>query len=408
MVYTTSSIDTFYTADTSGQPLTYSIQSEESGDYTVIYTGKAYPAPGNMNVEIPITTICRNYLDNRLPDNWTGLTEYSNTNAVVHFQLTSGSTILEDYIIRYDNTQEPWSPNTASTEQVSDHINGDLAQGMYYLNTTISTSLSGMNTAISDEYTGGEVYIQANNGKYLHPDGNNMTWSDTPITFTIDGDFPNSFRLKTTDDQRYIYTTIGDDYVMNGNSAGTSDYYKWKYQDHAIISVGKSTSQDIYSISPILDNNKVIVDSMTLPITFVPLNNTACGRYALYYLQPNGGWSQYLFTSPLSRRNDKIERLELKKASRSINLSFGRTNYVNRITRRWELVTGHITDEESWKIASYLIPSKQVYIHDLCEGFIEPVVIVDTDSDFKSYRNQKHKKYSFTITVESSRERVIQ
>lgn len=427
MQYLPSWKDSFYTLNTSGEPVTYSIQSEESGSYTVIYTGKAYPAPGESSVEIPVGKICRNYLDNLLPDNWPSVTSFDNTNAVVHFQLTTGTSILEDYIIKYDNSYEEWTPSTSTTEQVSDHIKSSLAPGMYWMNTVITSSLTSMTTLISDEYTGGEVYIRANNGKYLNTGDALDTgytwstrWTDEPQAFTIIGNFPSNFKIKAVDggfDGGYLQANDNNYGLWNDQDydGRPGKYVTWQYLNNSIISIGKSEQQgDTFSISTLTSSTEgshdevtVTLDSMTIPMNFVPVSTSGCGRFALYYLQPNGGWSQYLFPSPASMRTDDIGRNEVTKASRNTDLSFGRYDYRITVKPTWSLVTGWVDDEESYKIANWILPSRSVYLHDLCQGFIVPVRITDEQVEHKDSWNQKHRRYSYTITVESSKDKIV-
>lgn len=399
MIYLPVWKDTFYTASTSGEPLEYLIQSEESGNYTVLYTGKAYPAPGELSVSIPINRIVRDYLDNNLPDSWPSLNSYDNTNALVHFQITDGTNILEDYCIKYDWSYNEWSPSTASTEMVSDPIDSAIAEGMYKLETYITTALTSMTTSISTAYTGGEIGIMNGQGKYLNSNGYYLKWGNSPQDITLEGDYPGNFTLRFTGGG-YLYASAGDDLVHNG-SYSNNDYFKWKVIDNAIINKGKTG--ETYSISSIPDGDNVQLDTMGLPMTLVSQHTKACGRYAVYYLQPNGGWSQYLFQGKTSMRTDEIERHTLTKVSRNTDLSFSKVNYSNDIRPTFELVTGFLNEEQAWKIANYLIPSRKAYLHDLCEGWIMPVNITSDSAEYKDRGNQKHKKIFYTIQAEASK-----
>lgn len=147
---------------------------------------------------------------------------------------------------------------------------------------------------------------------------------------------------------------------------------------------------------------------------------SSCCRYALHYLNVHGAWDSLLIKGN-ARELFSVEHKEYTKGELTdidpfgqLDMRFrpagrGRVNYRNNITRKWELHTHWLTDEQSARMHNLLI-SPQVYIQDLeakdANGNyayeIIPVVISDTEMETKTYRNNGHNLVSYTINVESA------
>lgn len=126
--------------------------------------------------------------------------------------------------------------------------------------------------------------------------------------------------------------------------------------------------------------------------------------YCLYYVNAYGGWDSLLIDGNV-KQTDKITASEnyVKKA-RTNTLEFGKTKYLNTIVPSWTLHTGYLTDEQASKMF-HLIESTEVYLHNLNDDTITPVLITDTSCEYKTYSNNGKKLPSYTINVEASQEK---
>lgn len=126
-----------------------------------------------------------------------------------------------------------------------------------------------------------------------------------------------------------------------------------------------------------------------------------CGDVALYYINAAGGWDAFLITGKVLR-TDKYTQGDYYKSFDNSTIEFGKTRWLNEIRPSWELHTGWLTDEQAERLVRNLLPSTQVYLHDLNEDKYYPVNITDTQAEYKTYANQGNKLVAYTIKVEGS------
>lgn len=127
-----------------------------------------------------------------------------------------------------------------------------------------------------------------------------------------------------------------------------------------------------------------------------------CADYCLYYQNRIGGWD-WLLVNGRSLQKDKVNRLYYKKHYTAQNQSdYNKVNYYSSITDTWELSTSWLTDEQSAKMPD-LLEATQVMLHDLNSDEMIPAVITNSSVEYKTYKNQGRKLYSYTIEVEASK-----
>lgn len=115
--------DIYYTSN--AESLSYSIKTGGS----TIFNGKAVKFPGADNLEVNISQICRNFMDNDLPDfrNVNAATSYTNSNACKTFQLYRDTTLLETYRFLWDWSYSDWNGGSQSmSSPVNGHSNGKM------------------------------------------------------------------------------------------------------------------------------------------------------------------------------------------------------------------------------------------------------------------------------------------
>lgn len=134
---------------------------------------------------------------------------------------------------------------------------------------------------------------------------------------------------------------------------------------------------------------------------------THCGEWALYYLNKMGGHDAFMIEGNV-KVVDNIDRDQYTQNARNTNpSSFAKTTIQSRISTTYELSTGWLTDEESEILASQLMSSPQVFLHNKTSLYIPTAVnITDTSVEHKKFKNGKQLN-RYTITVEESQTKLF-
>lgn len=131
-------------------------------------------------------------------------------------------------------------------------------------------------------------------------------------------------------------------------------------------------------------------------------NEPVCeGRYVLYYENIKGGWNSFLIEG-LVTRSEKLKQHTYNKSFDNTTLQFERGRYVVEIETNYVCNTCLLDDKEAERLVRSLLPSPIVYLHDLEEGTIQPVVISNSDNVYKTYENQDMNPVSYEINLTAS------
>lgn len=127
-----------------------------------------------------------------------------------------------------------------------------------------------------------------------------------------------------------------------------------------------------------------------------------CNRYVLYYLNAFGGWDSFLIEGN-HKELDSLTRLVM---NRSGEYERQQDNYLNQIKKRIAFATSWLTDEESLRM-HHLLNSTDVFLHDLEQNVILPVILEGTETEYKTYRNNACQlvNYAFEVTIAQTRMR---
>ena len=134
--------------------------------------------------------------------------------------------------------------------------------------------------------------------------------------------------------------------------------------------------------------------------------NGYCGNYALYYLQRNGGWAAFLIEGN-SKKTDTYEKYSYNQAFNNNTAMFEKNTYHNQIVSSWELHTGWLNDEQSENLAFNLLSSNRVFLHDLKANKVIPVVLTNSEVEYKTFKNNGNHLINFTITAEESQRKQL-
>lgn len=123
--------------------------------------------------------------------------------------------------------------------------------------------------------------------------------------------------------------------------------------------------------------------------------------YVLYYTNAAGGWDSLLVEGN-AKKTDNIKSETFTQKRLNVQ-EFDKTKYLNTMTASWVLYTGYLTDEQASKMFN-LIESNNVYLHNLKSNTIIPVLITDTNCEYKTYSNNGRSKFYYTINIEASQD----
>lgn len=130
-----------------------------------------------------------------------------------------------------------------------------------------------------------------------------------------------------------------------------------------------------------------------------------CGiRYCLYYVNSRGGWDSVLVDG-VATQTDKYDRETYTRNYRTPSIYRGVIEYRNNITESWTLYLRSLGDSRN-RLFHNLYESTNVFLHDLEEGRIVPVIITSREMQYKTRKNQGKKLFTYEITVESSQRKL--
>lgn len=178
----------------------------------------------------------------------------------------------------------------------------------------------------------------------------------------------------------------------------TYDHGKPEFQTAELLS---------YFVGDISQADRIVIYANDREHPVIEYDLTHCGEWALYYLNKMGGHDAFMIEGNV-RVVDNIDRDQYTQNARNTNpSSFAKTTIQSRISTTYELSTGWLTDEESEILASQLMSSPQVFLHNKTSLYIPTAVnIVDTSVEHKKFKNGKQLN-RYTITVEESQTKLF-
>lgn len=135
----------------------------------------------------------------------------------------------------------------------------------------------------------------------------------------------------------------------------------------------------------------------------VSYDKLVCGKgYALYYRNRLGGFDSFLIEGNTMKTDSYDRGSYLDVYNNNNPTDFGKISYHKDIKTTWTLYTGWLNDEEAENLSFNLLPSPQVYLHDLEKDTIKAVNITNSSVDYKTMRNQGYKIVQYQIDIEES------
>lgn len=150
-------------------------------------------------------------------------------------------------------------------------------------------------------------------------------------------------------------------------------------------------------------DGNIIVNTPDKSTTLTSKNT--CAKYAIYYLNPLGGWDQLLIEGKVVK-TIKLENKSYKRNFDNNTNEFENKHYLKNLTTSYKLTTGYLTDAQA-KLMPNLIETTKAYLCDLDTNNYIPVLINNNSVDIKTYRNQGRKLFTYTIDVQESQNKFI-
>lgn len=127
---------------------------------------------------------------------------------------------------------------------------------------------------------------------------------------------------------------------------------------------------------------------------------TTKNKYCLYYKNLYGGYDSILL-NPTSQLSASITDNTLTTDYDTTVLNHYKRSYSKTIQNKWSLKTNLLNDTQSEKMR-HIYTSNQMWLHNLETGKLYAVNPVDKTFTEKTFKSNKHKPISYTITVEEA------
>lgn len=127
---------------------------------------------------------------------------------------------------------------------------------------------------------------------------------------------------------------------------------------------------------------------------------TTKNKYCLYYKNLYGGYDSILL-NPTSQLSASITDNTLTTDYDTTVLGHYKRSYSKTIQNKWTLKTNLLNDTQSEKMR-HIYTSNQMWLHNLETGRLYAVNPVDKTFTEKTFKSNKHKPLSYTITVEEA------
>lgn len=217
--------------------------------------------------------------------------------------------------------------------------------------------------------------------------------------------------LNGTQMSKVCYTATGAFYVYeNGSQYHSAEYdfvYNYNYDPNEIYPgageyILSEAITDATATNMLHFYTYFLGSNLVNRADYSGYTRNVCGaEYALYYLNARGGWDSFLIEGN-SQRTDKIKRHQYNKTFNNQTIDYEKNTYISEIETSWKLNTGILDDEQAKKMCWHLLSSNKVYLHDLVNDIIKPVVITNTQNVYNTYKNSNKQPIQYEIDVTES------
>lgn len=148
-----------------------------------------------------------------------------------------------------------------------------------------------------------------------------------------------------------------------------------------------------------------INSSRNVVTTALDANGTVCADYGLYYVNARGGWDAFAIQGT-GLKKESITQYTTDRSFNNTTREFEANRYMSEIKTSYELNTHYLSDEQSANLAKNLISSNLVYLHNLKDGTIKPVIITDNSVSYQTYQTNGKRLSQYKINVTESQSKL--
>lgn len=332
---------------------TYRIVSTATGN--TIYSGYAVAKPGDTYAQVRINDICADYLENVLP-------------SLTHRDVTALAMGTFKVQMRVPGPQGYQWVDLYSPQFYND----------WSYDYDHNPSVSGISFPING-------HIDARQ----------------PILFSVYDKAQVNVTLvfKNGTSQTLVIPVTGG----GGGGGGTSGDFNMDFSNDFLVGGGGGEGTDGYGTIAVRAGNYSNLDRVVMGgKTFKVVTN--CAKYVLFYVNAFGGWDSLLIEGN-TLEADSLNRFtrEVVYDNRQIQ-NRGIHNYVNEVTKGFTFHSGWLLNDQGERM-HHLINSTFVYLYDISNDDMIPVIITDTSCEYKTFKNQGNMLVDYTIQVEVAQHR---
>ena len=374
--------------DESNITYSVSIMNNETGTYEVVYRGNAVFT--DKDPEINITEIVRDYVEDNI-----NISEDTKLTAEGLLDVSVTDTEIGPGVGDHNTTEV--GPNNPVVGH-DDPVVGP------------NEPVVGPNEPVVGPVTPGDHILNLREGGYTQKsdltkvilnteeEGDNLVAS---LYYYYDYSFDKDFKL-TRNQPILNYFDVRQDIILSFlNLPGETNTVT--IPTGPFILHLKFDTPGIFHHKRTYDEGNVIINAPDRR-TVLTSKNT-CAKYAIYYLNPLGGWDQLLIEGKVVK-TIKLENKTFKRNFDNNTNEFENKHYLKNLTTSYKLTTGYLTDAQA-KLMPNLIETTKAYLCELDTKNYIPVLINNNSVDIKTYRNQGRKLFTYTIDVQESQNKFI-
>lgn len=183
------------------------------------------------------------------------------------------------------------------------------------------------------------------------------------------------------------------DYTWTGQSATLSESINGHYASGQLrlsTTVSTGNTSNTNTVTTVSNNSSLYT-------------KVVCADYVLHFVGARGGWMSFAFEGRCTK-SDGVKQYLYDKAFNNNTKEFEKTNYLNEITTTYKLNTGVLTEAQSLKFAKNVGSSTKAYLQILSEGRIVPVLITDTNVQYKT--DNQNEIITYEVNVKESQSKI--
>lgn len=169
--------------------------------------------------------------------------------------------------------------------------------------------------------------------------------------------------------------------------------------DFVVALAGSHTGTAVFNVSKYPGAKLIRIGSNAYEVS------RGCDKYALYYVNAHGGWDSFLVEGNHSERDELTRYTRNVEGSNESIQSRGEQNYINEIRKSLTLHSSWLSDEQSSRM-HHLLNSTEVFLYDIAKDQMIPVVLKNTTTEYKTYKNNGGRLVNYAIEVTFANERI--